>query len=212
MAVSIGSGFALHKKAVIDDRTLFETVADMVATPDNWMADMGYAFVKETNALYMFNRNNEVLNDIGKWRLIDGDGAKLKNELVSSTDIGMIKEGTTYNIGTSLETILKDILVGKQLDEDDFYFGTSDTRNIVSLYQFSGSTSSACKIVANNEYIIFAAKEKLGDFTIRDNNGFPYNSDFEKIQITHNGELYNVLIGKYKITSTTGFDYRLSFN
>lgn len=212
MAISIGAGFALHKKLVIDDRTLFDTVADMVATPENWMADMGYAFVKENGKMYIYNSANEVDADLGRWReFSSGEGGELTADITSNFEVGGVKEGATFEAGTSIEEIIKKILVGKTLEEDDFYYGTTVTREVVSLYQFTGGTSSVCSIVADNEYVVFAAKEEFGDFNIQDANGFPYNSDFDKSTLTHNGILYNVYIGKYRLTSPNGFEYRLSF-
>lgn len=211
MAVSIGAGFALHKRSVLDDRTLFETVEQMKNYSENFLGDMGYAFVKEDGCMYIFNRDNEI-TELGKWRKFEGGSGDttLETSMTANSPIGFIAEGKTFEAGTSLEDVLRALIEGEALAEDDFYYGAFDSRDIVSLYQFAGSTSAVCTITASNQYVAFAVKADKGEIEIRDNNGFGYNSDFDKISIVHNGINYNVYVGKYRIT-TTGFNYKLSF-
>ena len=114
MAITIGSGFALHKKSVLDDRTLFETIADMKNYSENFLGDMGYAFVKENGKMYIFNRENEVSDTTGKWRLFEGSGgdAELETSAIAAIDVGGIVKGKEYIAGTPLEDILRDLVFG----------------------------------------------------------------------------------------------------
>lgn len=212
MAYNFVDQIIYHGKKANFDRDAFPTIAAMASYNENYLPDTFIAVCYEDGKLYVFNRNNPVDNTTGKWRALEGSNTgKLSRELVVNTDLGFIKEGKTYAKDSSLEQIIIDMLSGKKLQEDGFYYGTSDTRDIVSLYQFTNSTKATCNIVANNQYVIFAVKKELGEINIQDSNGWNYNSEFDKTEITYNGILYYVYIGKYKIT-TSGFEYRLSFN
>lgn len=212
MAIPFGDNLVYQGREPNFTRDQFKTIEEMKNFPPNYLPDVFIATCVEDGNVYVFNRNNEEDATLGQWRLLSGGAAgELSEEVISAFSVGGVQEGVTFPIGTSIEEIIKKILVGKQFVEDDFYYGTSATQEVVSLYQFSGSTSSACTVVANNEYVVFAAKQKFGEFNIQDNNGFTYNSDFNKTTLTHNGEIYNVYIGKYKITSPNGFEYKLTF-
>lgn len=212
MAISTLDNFDYKGKKPNFARDLFDTVADMVAFSENYLPDIFIASVIENGNTYVFNRANTIDADLGKWRRLEGAAGspETSKTITANASIGLVKEGTTYAAGTNIEDILTDLLAGKTLEEEDFYYGVSDTRNIISLYQFDDSTTSVCTVAPNNQYVIFAAKASLGNITIQDTNGWPYNDDFEQTTITHNGVSYNVYIGKYTITST-GFTYKLSF-
>ena len=75
MAISLGSNLALHTRLPLDDRTLFENIQELKDYPENFLADVCYAFVKEDNgSMYIFNRENESTDSTGKWRKFTSSG------------------------------------------------------------------------------------------------------------------------------------------
>ena len=73
MAIGLGSNFELRAKLPLDSRSLFDTVADLKAYPENFLADSCDALVKdEPNTLFIFNRNNADDAELGKWRRLKG--------------------------------------------------------------------------------------------------------------------------------------------
>ena len=73
MAIGLGSNFELRAKLPLDVRELFDTVADLKAYPENFLADSCSALVKdEPNTLFIFNRNNADDVELGKWRRLKG--------------------------------------------------------------------------------------------------------------------------------------------
>lgn len=55
-------------------RDLFDTIADMVAFDENYLPDVFIASNKETGKQYVYNRNNTIDSDLGKWRVLGGEG------------------------------------------------------------------------------------------------------------------------------------------
>lgn len=211
MAYNFVDWVIYHGKKPNFERDAFETKAAMKAFNENWLPDVFMAICYEDHQIYLFDRSNDVDPETGRWRVFSGGGdSKLTAAMTANSPIGFIAEGKKFDAGTNIEDVLRTLIEGESLAEDDFYYGAFDSRDIVSLYQFTGSTSAVCTIAANNQYVAFATKEDKGEIEIRDNNGFGYNSDFDKTSIVHNGINYNVYIGKYRIT-TTGFNYKLSF-
>lgn len=191
MAISIGSGFALHKRAVLDDRTLFDTVKDMKDYSENFLGDMGYAFVKENGKMYIFNRDNEVSDTTGKWRLFTGGGGSstLSEDLTSAFNIGGVKEGDQFAEGEELEVILRKILFGSPIPTTKpSYYGTSaiKTTDFSDLTALDAVNNFTIEVTANNEYVIIACPIDAGDVQIF-SNGFDYTSSFT-----------NTTIGDYK--------------
>lgn len=209
MAVSIGAGFALHKKLVIDDRTYFETVSDMVAIPDNWMPDMGYAFVKETGGMYIYNRDNEELDDLGKWRPLEGDSSLQKDILVDFT-VGGIKEGDTIKAGTSIEEIIRTILKGEKISETALpsYYGVADTKitDLSSLSEENPAKNFSIKVSPKNQYVVIACPNEAGVPVIT-SFGFDYTSSFTTTVVDD----YTFYYSETKIT-TSDFEYTITYN
>lgn len=212
MAISIGSSLALHSRLPLDDRTLFENIQELKDYPENFLADVCYAFVKEDNgSMYIFNRENESTDSTGKWRKFtqgEASDSSITNPIEVATNVGLIKEGTVFSAGTSVEDILKELFNGKEIQGTELYFGLSDNTSISDLTGLKESNSLVCTVNPNNQYVVFAAKEGFGDFSIM-SNGFNYSNDFTKSQLIIDGVTYDVFISKNKITATEGFTYQL---
>lgn len=210
MAISIGASLALHSRLPLDDRTIMETIEEMKNYPENFLPDMAYCFVKEDGKMYKFNRANGTDVVLGKWR-IEESGASdssIENPIEVATNVGLIKEGTVFSAGTSVEDILKELFNGKEIQSTELYFGLSDNTSISDLTGLKESNSLVCTVNPNNQYVVFAAKEGFGDFSIM-SNGFNYSNDFTKSQLIIDGVTYDVFISKNKITATEGFTYQL---
>lgn len=211
MAISIGSSLALHSRLPLDDRTIMETIEEMKNYPENFLPDMAYCFVKEDGKMYKFNRSNDTDPLLGKWRKFTQDGASdssIENPIAVAINVGLIKEGTVFSAGTSVEDILKELFNGKEIQSTELYFGLSDNTSISDLTGLTESNSLVCTVNPNNQYVVFAAKEGFGDFSIM-SNGFNYSNDFTKSQLIINDVTYDVFISRNKITATEGFTYQL---
>ena len=68
MGIQVASNFTYLGKKPIDDRILYDSVADMVAMPDSSLYDGCRAYVKATKKFYVYNGTNETDVTLGKWR------------------------------------------------------------------------------------------------------------------------------------------------
>lgn len=210
MAISIGASLALHSRLPLDDRTIMATIEEMRDYPENFLPDVAYCFVKADGKMYTFNRDNDIDPVLGKWRKQEsGTGDDSISESIEvATNVGLIKEGTVFSAGTSVEDILKELFNGKEIQSTELYFGLSDNTSISDLTGLIESNSLVCTVNPNNQYVVFAAKEGFGDFSIM-SNGFNYSNDFTKSQLIIDDVTYDVFISKNKITATEGFTYQL---
>lgn len=72
MAIPIGSNFDLKSQLPIDERMLFDTVADMKAYDSKFLPDMYICQVKETGKIYSYNVANPFDSTTGRWRELQG--------------------------------------------------------------------------------------------------------------------------------------------
>lgn len=72
MAIPLGSNFDLKSQLPIDERMLFDTVANMKAYDDKFLPDMYICQVKETGKIYTYNATNPFDSTTGRWRELSG--------------------------------------------------------------------------------------------------------------------------------------------
>lgn len=72
MAISLLDNLNIRKKRPNVERDLFDTISDMVAYSENYLPEVFECNVKSTGERYRYNVNNEVLEGLGKWRLVLG--------------------------------------------------------------------------------------------------------------------------------------------
>lgn len=89
MAIPIGSNFDLKSKLPIDERMLFNTIADMKAYDSKFLPDMYFCQVKETGKIYTYNTANSFDTVTGRWRPLAGSS---RFEYTQST------ASTTWNV------------------------------------------------------------------------------------------------------------------
>lgn len=187
-------------------RDLFDTVADMVAFSENYLPDVFIACCKETGKLYMFNRSNPVDETLGKWReYISGSSTgNISKPISFYTDVGSISAGTTFPVGTSVEELFSKMGGELYTSTSILYYGVlSSTTSVIQLSNFTkveSSGTSTIKITCDGNYITFVSEKEITE--IKDELGFPNDSEFTKSQKTISGKAYNVYISNYPITCT----------
>ena len=72
MSIVLWDNIEYKGKKPLDSRMLFDTIADMKAYSENYLPDITLAFNKEDSKMYVFNRENDVDEDTGKWREFEG--------------------------------------------------------------------------------------------------------------------------------------------
>ena len=88
MAISLGASLALHSRQPLDDRTLFETLDELKSYPDNFLPTLFIAqVVEEPNSLFIYNKNNELDEELNHWRRFkSGD----KVEIATLEKLGIV--------------------------------------------------------------------------------------------------------------------------
>lgn len=140
MSISLGSNISLHARLPLDERTLVESLDDLRNFPENFLADMAYAFVKETNKMYIFSRENEVLEDLGKWREA-GKDSSLEEELVANVACGNIKVNDVLPLGMTFTEFVKKQVVAELAPTVKITSPVADDKEV-------GEITSSVKVVA----------------------------------------------------------------
>ena len=79
MGIPLTGSYTLNAKQPIEDRFVFKTVADMTAFKENFLPKVYFCTVEETGKFYVFNKENDIDPDTGKWReLAGGEGGSAK--------------------------------------------------------------------------------------------------------------------------------------
>lgn len=185
-------------------RDLFDTLSDMAAYPEEYLPDVFIACCKETGKLYIFNRANDTVDTLGKWReYVSSDSSgSVGGDIVFTTDVGNIPAGTVFPAGTPIEVILNNLSGTTYTESSNMYYGVLDSADAdIDLSTLTGVESSgvvSVPITANNQYVVFVSEKEVVE--IRDEIGFPNDSEFTKSQKTINDTLYHVCISNYPIT------------
>ena len=106
--ISILDQFDLRAKKQNFQRDAFETIADMKAFSENYLPPIFDAYCYENGKKYRYNASNEILEDTGKWRVINEGG---------SSDL------SSYYTKTEANNLLNnkvDKVSGKGLSTNDF--------------------------------------------------------------------------------------------
>lgn len=193
-------------------RDLFDTIADMKNYSELYLPDVFVACCKETGKLYIFNRNNELDTDLGKWREFDtgSSSGDVSEAIVFTTKVGNIPPGTTFPAGTPVDVILASMGGTTTTESYTLYYGVVDDPSALSLdalMETQTSGSASVEITSNGQYVVFVSEQELSD--IRDELGFPNGSEFTKTTQQFDGSVYNVYISNYPITCEN-FNYILT--
>lgn len=74
MAIKLPQGFKITSKEPIDSRIIL-TKAQMASMVDTLMPDSYFAVCADDNMIYVYNKQNESLEDTGKFRIVSGETA-----------------------------------------------------------------------------------------------------------------------------------------
>lgn len=204
MALSFLDNIDYRGKKPNFTRDLFATVADMASFSESYLPDVFIACCIETGKLYMFNRNNDLDATLGKWReYISGSSTgNLTNEITFSTNVGNIDAGTTFPVGTSIETILNNLGGSTYEASSAVYYGvlnsSTDTIDLATFTKVDSSGAITTSVTSDNQYITFVSEKDIVE--IKDEVGFSNDSEFTKSQKIIGGATYYVCISKYPIT------------
>lgn len=120
MPVPFASNIELLSKLPNFSRDMFDTKSAMKSFPEYNLPDIFITTCKEDGNVYVFNRNNEVNTETGKWRAINASGSSSYNALSDKPAI----DGHTLSSSTTLDNlglydkITMDGILGSKVDKD----------------------------------------------------------------------------------------------
>lgn len=113
MALVLGDNFSYQGAKPLDARLKYDTLAAMKAVADSTMYEGCLAYCSATDKTYQWKSTNTVDEDTGKWREFTSGGggsAELSADLTTAISVGGIDSGVTYEAGTPLEDMFRDLL------------------------------------------------------------------------------------------------------
>ena len=111
MGIVFSDSVELRKKAPLDERIMKATIQDMVDQRTSRLYDGAICYVQDVDKYYSYNSDNEDDPVLKKWRELDFGGSALSFDIKPTTSVGGVNSSSdAYPVGTSLETILSDIL------------------------------------------------------------------------------------------------------
>ena len=110
--IQLPQGFKINSREPIDVRFIL-TKTEMLAINESTMPDIYFAICKDDGKLYIYQKSNEILEDVGKYRLYGGNAdAKVSvskeqnNRLIENEDGLFVKEPDSVPIDTIIEMFL----------------------------------------------------------------------------------------------------------
>ena len=97
------------------ERDSYATLAEMKAVVDKRMPDIFTATCKETGKFYIYNKNNEIDEILGKWREIGGSSCDCQEE----TDTVDFSTWSEYSTGIEVDGIILDGQGGAIIDDSN---------------------------------------------------------------------------------------------
>lgn len=118
MSIKTADNFKYNGRKPLDDRTLYDTIADMASMTDSMVSDGLIAYNKETKKYYSFKTNNLIDPILGKWE-------ELKIGTSSSSAVDEYKQGVNITENTL-------ILYNKKLYVAASNFTANDTEQTLN--------------------------------------------------------------------------------
>lgn len=147
MSVSMIDNISYKGKKPDNVRSFFETKADMVAFSENYLPDVYITICGEDGNQYKYNRSNTDDPELGKWRLLEGDGGGDLSSYYNKTETNALLD----------EKVDKE--PGKDLSSNDF---TAELKFKLDNLENYDDTALAARVEANERGI-----ERLdGDTTV----------------------------------------------
>ena len=104
------------------ERDSYATLAEMKAVVDKRMPDIFTATCKETGKLYIYNKNNEVDETLGKWREVGNSSCDCQEE----TDTVDFSTWSEYSTGIEVDGIILDGQGGAIIDDSNVSIDPGD--------------------------------------------------------------------------------------
>ena len=103
--ISILDQFDLRAKKQNFQRDAFETIADMKAFSENYLPPIFDAYCYENGKKYRYNASNEILEDTGKWRVINEGGSSDLSSYYTKTETNNLLDNKVDKVsGKGLST------------------------------------------------------------------------------------------------------------
>ena len=137
MSVSMIDNISYKGRLSDNIRSMFPTIADMVAFSEDYLPDVYITLCAEDNNQYKFVRSNDTDPTLGKWRLVTGGGGDL----------------SSYYTKAQVNTLLDDKVdkvVGKGLSSEDF---TAEDKSKLDSLENYDDTVLDSRITANEDAI-----------------------------------------------------------
>ena len=104
------------------ERDSYATLAEMKAVADKRMPDIFTATCKETGKFYIYNKNNEVDETLGKWREVGNSSCDCQEE----TDTVDFSTWSEYSTGIEVDGIILDGQGGAIIDDSNVSIDPGD--------------------------------------------------------------------------------------
>ena len=117
--ISILDQFDLRAKKQNFQRDAFETIADMKAFSENYLPPIFDAYCYENGKKYRYNASNEILEDTGKWRVINEGGSSDLSSYYTKTETNNLLDNKVDKVsGKDLSTNDFTDAYKQQIDDD----------------------------------------------------------------------------------------------
>lgn len=160
MAINIATSFKVGGTLSIDDRFVL-TKAEMKAMSDNLIPEVYFCLCSEDGNLYLYNKNNDVDENLGKYRLFSGESSTIQKEVLPTASVDELNNIYQY-IGTTTSDYINGYFYKCVLDTDN---GIYKWENI-EVQKSSGIEFNNWE--AGKDYI-------LGDYVVYNNNLYKAN-------------------------------------
>ena len=195
--IQTANEFSLRKKAYLDDREEFDTLADMASFDD--VPDGFITLNKENGKRYEYNSSNTIDTNLGKWREYKsgGSGTTNYNDLLNKPSINGVELsgnktlndlGITNYDDTQVNNDIADLNTNKQ-DKTDNALDTTDKTVVGAINEINDSLLDNVTFSADYKNIIINRKNGLNPYTI------PIASIINNTKITELNDVDNSNIG-----------------
>lgn len=121
MAISLIDNLKIQNKKQNVERDSFATILDMVSYSPNYLPNIFHAMCEETGKMYVYNINNDEDPDLGKWRVLEGQGGGSGEEnIIEAIKVNGIEQPVVDKAVDIDLTNLVEKVDGKDLSTNDF--------------------------------------------------------------------------------------------
>lgn len=120
MAIKVADNFRYQGRKPLDDRLVFNTIADMEAIKDSIIYEGAIAYNKETKKFYTYNPSNTVDATLGKWKEFSaGSSSSSGISLVEYTNNTNYEKDTLVYLNNKIARVVADYTSANLADVKD---------------------------------------------------------------------------------------------